>query len=147
MIQLIFESLPFTVPNTHCSLDFIRLKSLVGFRKSGAPDYALAEGILDTGAYVTVLPKSFGAELALEEVGRYMLSGINRKAECTMPVKVAYADCVLFDSRGKRSSELRIPCYVSESEDVDVVILGFAGLLTQFELHLDPRRKQAHLKE
>jgi hypothetical protein len=145
MIQLTLETTPFTVPNTTCTLEFIRLKSLVGFRKTAPTEHLLAEGIIDTGAYVTVLPNSFAAELELEAVGHYSLSGINRRPECAIPVVVAYGFCILFDEQGHRSPELRVPCYVSQTDEVPV-ILGIGGLLSEFEFCFDHRKHVAYLK-
>lgn len=146
MIQLIIESSPFTIPNTDCTIEFTRLKNLAGFRKARSRNYLFVEGILDTGGYVTLLPKSFAAELALETVGHYSLSGINRRAECAIPVAATYSACVLFDGQGNRTKEFRIPCYVSQTEGVPV-ILGFAGLLSKFEVCFDLRKRLAHLEE
>lgn len=146
MIQLILESSPLTIPHSRCTLEVTRLKSLVGFRKESSKDYLFVEGVLDTGGYVTVLPKHLAGKLELETVGHYTLSGVNPRRECAIPVAVAYSSCILFDEQGNRSKELRIPCYVSQTEEVPV-ILGFAGLLSEFEVCFDRRKPLAYLKE
>lgn len=145
MIQLIVDASFFKIPNTDTSLDFVRIKCMVGFKKKDSSEYCLAEGIIDTGAYVTVIPKTLADKIEKEVTGEYKMKGLNQRDECAIPVSVGKATCVIFDKSGNSSGNLDISCFFAHTEDCPVII-GFADLLSKFKINIDSSRKTAFLE-
>ena len=145
MIELFVDTTPFEIPDSKAKLDFVRIKCLVGFKKKDGSGYSLAEGIVDTGAYVSVIPEDLSEIIEKEITGRYRMKGLNSGEDCAIPVNVGKTTCILFDESGNTSGDLNIACFFADSNDVPVII-GFANILTRFKLHIDYPNKKAFLE-
>lgn len=145
MINLIIDSSKFSIPKSNFSLDFVRLKCLVGFKEREGKNYRLCEGIIDTGSYVTVLPFGLTEKIEKKISGKYKIKGFNVKKECTIPVSVGKTKCVLFDKQGNSSSEMIISSYFAQTDEIPI-ILGFADLLTKFKIKIDYQKGIAFLE-
>ncbi len=144
MIELIVDASPFVIPDSKIELDFVRIKCLMGFKEKQGRGYRLAEGIIDTGAYVTVIPKGLSERIDKQITGSYKMKGLNLKEECAIPVAVGKTKCILFDKSVNTSEELEIACYFAHSDEVPVII-GFADILTKFKINIDYSNKKAFL--
>lgn len=144
MIELIIDTSPFEVPDSKTKLDFVRIKCLIGFKEKDGVGYRLAEGIVDTGAYVTVIPKGLSERIDKQITGSYKMKGLNSRDECSIPVVVGKTKCVLFDKSANTSEELEIACYFAHSDEIPVII-GFADILTKFKINIDYPNKNAFL--
>lgn len=145
MIKLIVDSSLFEVPNSKTKLDFVRIKCLIGLKKKNVSEYTLAEGIIDTGAYVSVIPKDISEIIEKETIGKYKMKGLNSKEECAIPVSVGKTTCILFDELGNTSGDLEISSFFANTNDIPVII-GFADILTKFKLNIDYANKKAVLE-
>jgi len=145
MINLIIDSSKFSIPKSNFSLDFVRLKCLVGFKEKEGKNYRLCEGIIDTGSYVTVLPFGLSEKIEKEVFGKYKIKGFNAKRECAIPVLVGKTKCVLFDKQGNFSSEIIISSYFAQTDEIPI-ILGLADLLTRFRIEIDNEKGIAFLE-
>jgi hypothetical protein len=70
--------------------------------------------------------------------------GINLRPECAIPAQLAEITCTLYDSSGNHSDDLLMPSLVAQSNEVPL-ILGFAGLLSKFEVRFDYQAESAYL--
>ena len=141
MIELIIDSTPLQIPGSKRKPDFVRIKCLIGFKKKDGSGYSLAEGIIDTGAYISVIPKGLSDIIEKEIMGRDRMKGLNLRDECAIPVDVGKTICVLFDKSGNTSGDVEIFCYFANSNEVPVII-GFADIMTKFKINIDyPNRK------
>lgn len=145
MIKLFVDIALFDVPDSNKKLDFIRIKCLIGFKRKDRTGYSLAEGIIDTGAYVSVIPKDLGEIIEREVTGQYRMKGINLRDECAIPVSVGKTTCILFDESGNTSGDLEISCFFANTNDIPVVI-GFVDILTRFKINIDYPNKKAFLE-
>lgn len=144
MIELIIDASSFEIPDSRTKIDFVRIKCLIGFREKDGTGYRLTEGIIDTGAYVTVMPKGLSERIDKQITGSYKMKGLNSRDECAIPVAVGKTKCVLFDRLSNVSEELEIACYFAHSDAVPVII-GFADILTRFKISVDYPHKKAFL--
>lgn len=144
MIELIIDASPFEVPFSKTKIDFVRIKCLIGFKEKDGGGYRLAEGIVDTGAYVTVIPKGLSERIDKQITGNYKMKGLNSRDECAISIDVGKTICVLFDKSAHTSQELEIACYFAHSDEVPVII-GFADILTKFKISIDYPNKKAFL--
>ncbi len=62
MIELNIDASSFEIPDSKTKLDFVRLKCLIGFKEKQGVGYRLAEGIVDTGAYILSLQQIMEAQ-------------------------------------------------------------------------------------
>ena len=145
MIQLIVDTSFFEIPDTKTKLEFVRIKCMIGFKKKDSSEYSLAEGIIDTGSYVSVIPRTVSDKINKEITGRYRMKGLNTRDECAIPVSVGTATCIIFDKCGNASGDLNIPCFFADTDDAPVII-GFANLLTRFKVIIDYPHKAAFLE-
>jgi hypothetical protein len=145
MIELIIDSSLFEIPQSRSKLDFVRIKCLIGLKKKDGSGYSLAEGIIDTGAYVSVIPKDVGEVIEKEVTGKYRMKGLNSREECAIPVLIGSTTCILFDEQGNTSGDMKISSFFAETNDVPVII-GFADILNRFTLTVDYQNNKAFLK-
>ncbi|OQX54269.1 MAG: hypothetical protein B5M48_01310 [Candidatus Omnitrophica bacterium 4484_213] len=143
MINLIIDNSKFSIPKSNFSLDFVRLKCLVGFKEEESANYRLCEGIVDTGSYVIVLPFRLSERIEKEVSGKYKIKGFYTKGECAIPVS-GKTKCVLFDKQGNSSCEMIIYSYFVQTDEIPI-ILGFADLLTRFKIKINYQKGIAFL--
>ncbi|NQT46936.1 MAG: hypothetical protein HQ593_05660 [Candidatus Omnitrophica bacterium] len=145
MIELIIDSSPYKIPGSKTKLDLVRIKCLVGFKEKNGSNYRFNEGIIDTGAYVSIIPKGLSERIEKEITGRDRVKGINSREECAIPASVGKAKCILFDRSGNASDELEFTCYFANSDEVPIII-GFADVLTRFKINIDYPNRKAFLE-
>lgn len=145
MIELIIDSSPFEIPDSKTKIDFVRIKCLIGFKEKDGTGYRLTEGIIDTGAYVTVLPKGLSERIEKEITGTYKIKGLNTRDECAILVSCGKTKSIIFDKSGNTSDELEISCYFANSDEVPIIV-GFADILTRFKINIDYSNKKASLE-
>ena len=120
----------------------------VGFRPQVATgDLSEAyEAVLDTGAYVTVIPRYIwrGAETQVWS-GDVYFGGVNRAKRCQIRADLGEVYCVLSDAEGNRSPALTIPAYLAHTDRAPLLI-GFADLLTRYRTTFDPTTGEAWIE-
>ncbi len=123
---------------------FNRIYATVGYKAKDSFSYE--EGLVDTGAIVSLLPKMVWKKLMVEPLGHHQIKGIVKKNECALPVMIAKVTCKLLDEFGNESSEFNSIVYCAESDDVPV-ILGLKGILDKLNLHILFDKNKAYLEE
>lgn len=145
MIELFIDSSVFEIPDSKTKLDFVRIKCLIGLKKKDGSEYSFAEGIVDTGSHVSIIPKEVSEIIEKEVTAKYRIKGLNLRDECALPVDVGKTTCTLFDKEGNASGDLEISCFFANTNDVPVII-GFADILTRFKLNIDYSSRKAFLE-
>ena len=144
MIHLFFETIHVPLESGVGSLIVIRLKCLVSFLKQDGKWSKLHAAIIDTGAHTSVLPEKVWKVADRKVILDYELRGINPKPECAIPAQLAEITCVLHDYWGNYSGDLLMPSLLAQSNEVPL-ILGFAGLLSRFEVRFNYQAESAYL--
>jgi hypothetical protein len=100
--------------------------------------------IVDTGAYMSLLPLSIWKEVEYTKLGRHEVRGIVPRPECTLPVTVGRLQCRLVDNQGHRTKPLEIQAFLAPTDKISLV-LGFKDLLAEFAHHYDYRTDTAYI--
>ena len=144
MIHLFFETTHVPLQGGGDSLAVIRLKGLVSFLKQDGKWSKLHAAIIDTGAHTSVLPEKIWKVAERKVILDYELRGINPRPECAILAQLAEITCTLYDSSGNHSDDLLMPSLLAQSNKVPL-ILGFAGLLSKFEVRFNYQAESAYL--
>lgn len=143
MVKLRFDTSTTNLCNGLFSIEYIRLKCLIGLKATNS--YVFAEAIIDTGAYISIVPGGLAEKIQKEIKGKDKLKGINLREECAIHVDIGKTNCILFDEEYNFTSEMEIPAAFTKTDDVPL-ILGFANLLSRFQVYFDHRKKTAYIE-
>lgn len=125
-------------------LEIVRLKALVQFKTpEGWSD--IYEAIVDTGAPISLIPKSIWKESEFIQIADHEVRGIVPKPECTIPMKIGKLTCVVLDFERNQTEESEIYAFLAPTDKVSLII-GFKELLSEFSLHSDYRGKEAYIE-
>ena len=144
MIYLFFETIHVPLEGGVGSLTVIRLKGLASFLNQDGKWAKLHAAIIDTGAHTSVLPEKVWKVAERKVIVDYELRGINPRPECAIPAQLAEITCTLYDYSGNHSDDLLVPSLLAQSNEVPL-ILGFAGLLSKFEVRFNYQAESAYL--
>ncbi|MBI4397508.1 MAG: hypothetical protein HY586_00100 [Candidatus Omnitrophica bacterium] len=144
MIQLTFRNSNYIHPDSREKVEVIRLEALIGIKKKESNDYLFLNGIIDTGAYISLIPKRISEEIERTMLGKEKMKGINSKEVCAIPVEFGKVKYVLLDQKGNVTKEAEMQCYFADTDEVPV-ILGFAGLLSEMTLTMNYKANRAYL--
>lgn len=124
-------------------IDVIRLLTRIQFKtaKGWSDQYS---AIVDTGAYMSLIPLSIWKEAEYTQLGKHEVRGIVPRPECTLPVIVGRLECRLVDNEGQRTKPLEIKAFLASTDKVSL-ILGFKDLLAKFAHHFDYRTDTAYI--
>lgn len=144
VIHLTFRTSDYEIPGSSEKIEIVRLEALIGLRKKKGEDYLFLNGIVDTGAYISLIPKRISEEIERTVFGEDKMKGINSKETCSIPVEVGKTRCILLDQFGNVTPEKEMLCYFADTDEVPVII-GFVDLLTEMTLTVNYKAKKAHL--
>jgi len=102
------------------------------------------EAVFDTGAGISLLPRYEGREIGVERYAPHKLTGISKREECLVPVKISRVKPRLIDSQGSTSPEFELWVAFAERDDVPS-ILGVKDIINSFKLETDPEEKKLYL--
>lgn len=108
--------------------------------------FVYEQGLVDTGAIVSLLPKRVWGRLPIEIIGDHYIKGIVKKKECTLPVKIAKVKNKLIDEFGNETSEFITTVYCVDSDDVPL-ILGLKEVMDKLDLHILFSKEKAYFEE
>jgi len=143
MIHLYFDTAVVPLDDAG-QLTITRLNCNVTFRRQDGTWSRLHVAIIDSGAHTSVLPEKIWREAERDIIAEYELKGINPRPECSIPALVGKVMCMLHDDYGHSSDDLLISAILAQSNEVPI-ILGFADLLTEFEVTFNYRAGRAYL--
>jgi len=128
-------------------LNIIRLMAKVQFRLSDGYLTQPWEAILDTGAPLSVLPRSLWRDLEKEiHVQKATFGGISRRRYCRIRCSIGSVFGRLVDTEGNRSRIYDFPAFLAKTDRVPL-ILGFAELLEKFHSDFDYQSGEAWIEE
>ena len=133
MIRLFFHTVAGPLKDVSGHLIVIRLKGHVSFKHVDGNWSRLYPAIIDAGAHTSVLPEKIWRRVEKDVFAEQEIKGLNPKPECSIPALLASITCMLYDDQGNHSDSLLVPSFLAESNEVPL-ILGFAGLLSKFEV-------------
>jgi hypothetical protein len=110
-------------------LRVIRLMTNVCFRRPDGSFSEAFEAVVDTGAFVSVLPRNIWREIKREiKVADASFGGISERKQCQIKCSIGTVTCFLTDERGNRSHDYNIVAFLAKTDKVPLII-GFADLL------------------
>jgi len=98
------------------------------------------EMIFDTGAGISLLPRHVGEEIGIKKYVNHKLTGISKREECLVPVKISRVKAKLIDSEGNMSPEFEIWVAFADRDDVPSV-LGMKDIIDKFTFKSDMKAK------
>jgi len=101
--------------------------------------------LIDTGAYVSLIPKKIWSESKRTILTQHYVRGLIPKEECRMDVNVGEISCHLVDKQ-RMTKKYNFMGYFANTNDVPI-ILGFRELLSKFRICLDYQSNDAWLEE
>jgi len=126
------------------NIEIIRLKSLVIFKRSDEI-IEYRDAIIDTGAYISLIPESIWKYLKRIDLTKHKVKGLSIKPECAIPVIIGKIICTLCDLDGNTSKEQEIYAYLASTDKVPL-ILGFKDLLSKFKICFDYDQNEAYIE-
>lgn len=124
--------------------EIVRLKTLVLFKHVDG-DVEIRDGIVDTGAYVTLIPQSIWKNLEIEKITTHEIMGLSIKPECAIPVIIGKTCCSLIDEYGSTTGELKFHSYLALTDKVPLII-GFKDLLSKFNVCFSYKNNEAWIE-
>ena len=105
--------------------------------------WTTVEAFFDTGAVISLFSKQVGEEIGITRFVPHRLSGISKREECMLAVRLAKARARLVDIMGNTSPELDI--WVAFAEEPVPHVLGMKDIINKFRLESDPVEKKFYL--
>jgi hypothetical protein len=116
-------------------LGVIRLLADVAFRLPTGESTEIYEAILDTGAFVSVLPKYLWKQVKREIwVENTFFSGIKPRKACRVQASFGTVSGYLCDETGNRTRDYEFPAFLAKTDRVPLIV-GFAGLLEKLAVY------------
>ncbi len=145
MIKLYFESKKDPELEKKVNgIDILRLKCNVLFREKSSK-IRIRDGIVDTGAFVSLIPFSIWENVEHEEIARHCVKGIVPRKECSIEVIIGKIKLKLIDEKNE-TNEMEIYAYLALTDEAPLII-GFKDLLSRFKLCIDFPENKAWIDE
>jgi len=125
-------------------IKIVRLRCTVQFEKRDH-DASVRDAILDTGAFISLIPFSIWKDVEVERLADYHVKGVVPKEECSIPVIIGRINLRLMDEETE-SREITAHAYLALTDEVPLII-GFKDLLDQCVVHFDYQSKEAWIEE
>lgn len=121
----------------HVPITVIRLKGWVKLLRADDTFGEARHAIIDTGAFVSIIPLHIWQGLALSiSADSVTFGGINPHPECQVPSVLGQVTGILVDRESHLSPECVFPAFLAKTDQVPL-ILGFANLLSRFKICFD----------
>ncbi|NCO39718.1 MAG: hypothetical protein COZ06_18320 [Armatimonadetes bacterium CG_4_10_14_3_um_filter_66_18] len=128
-------------------LPVVRLVVDARMRLTDGTESETYEGAVDTGAYITVLPRYVWRTSEREILTPNILfGGVKPTKRCQVRADLARVTCVLSDREGYEAEPLTIPTYLAHTDRAPLLV-GFAGLPSRYRMRIDPSTGEAWLRE
>lgn len=101
--------------------------------------------IVDSGAYISLLPKHIWQECDYNVIGKDKLRGVVPKTECELSVDIAIVTTALEDEFGKTSEPIEFTTYLVDTNKVPLII-GYKELLERFSMYVNINENNAYLE-
>ncbi len=101
--------------------------------------------IVDTGAFISLIPYSAWKNVEHKEIVRHSVKGIIPRKECAIDVIIGKIKLKLLDEENE-TNELEIYAYLALTDEVPLII-GFEDLLSRFKVCFDYSENEAWIEE
>ncbi len=146
-VNLSFETSVRLVGPNLMMLPIIRLIGNIMLRQSDGNWTPEQDAIIDTGSFCSVVPQYIWASCAVDIIEpNATIVGFAPDEVCHIPASIGRISGIIFDDKGHETRLLTFPAFLAHTDDVPLV-LGFADLLTEFQVRFDYRTKVAYLDE
>jgi len=99
----------------------------------------------DTGASISLLPKSMLDDLKVDKWVEHKMRGVIKKEECKISLKLCRVIARLEDDFGNRSPEFEVWVGIADTEEVPA-LLGMKDIINSFKAEMDPLKERLTLK-
>ena len=123
----------------------LRLECDVAFKTVDGKIKIYDAAIIDTGAFISLIPHSIWKNVEHEEIARHSVKGIIPKKECSIEVIIGKIKLKLIDEENE-SDEMEIYAYLAMTDEVPLII-GFKDLLSRFRVCFDYGENEAFIEE
>lgn len=128
-------------------LPVVRLVVDVRFRLPSGDFSEVYEAVVDTGAYIAVIPRRIWRRIEREvSTTNVFFGGVKGAKRCQVRADLGTVTCVLSDREGRTPSPTVIPAYLAYTDRVPLLV-GFADLLTRCRTTFDPTTGEAWIQE
>ena len=145
-INLSIERTPHDLGN-QVAIEEIRLSSQAVFllkdKQALSKEY---DGIIDTGAPLSVIPHYIWSQVYTDVRTSHLLSGVVSKKECVLYCPIGSVLMQFVDSKGQRSQPLAFWAYLLPKGFQSPLIFGYHFCLDKFKLVSDIPNGQAYLE-
>ncbi len=100
----------------------------------------------DTGASLTLIPRSLFDELGIREYVTHELAGVVQKKECKLNVRLARVEVFLEDIEGNATKPFHIWVAGADTDKVHL-LFGMKDFLERFRVTIDPDEKLLTIEE
>ncbi|MEW5759867.1 MAG: hypothetical protein AB1779_03780 [Candidatus Thermoplasmatota archaeon] len=123
----------------------IRIYSYLRFKTKEGSFTKPYPAIVDTGAYVSVIPHKIWSTCDIKLIGKYKMSGLVPKEECTVPVLVGEIVGKLVDMNNF-SGEYKFMAYFTITDEFPLII-GFREVLENVKLYINYPENEGWMEE
>ena len=125
-------------------IEVLRIECDVAFKTVDGEIKIYDAAIVDTGAFISLIPRSIRENVCHEKIARHTVKGIVPKKECSIDVIIGRIKLRLIDEENE-SDEIEIYAYLALTDEVPLII-GFKDLLTKFKLCIDFQKDTAFVE-
>ena len=145
MINLFFETLKSRELETKVKgIEIVRLRCYVQFEKR-AGGIGIHDAIVDTGAFISLIPFSIWKEVEVDRVADHRVGGLIPNPECSIPVIIGRIGLRLVDEE-RQTEKIDVYAYLALTDEIPL-ILGFKDLLAPFRVCFDYKENSAWLED
>lgn len=99
----------------------------------------------DTGASISLLPKSMLDDLKVDKWVKHKMRGVVKKEECKISLKLCRVTARLEDDLENRSPEFEVWVGIADTEEVPA-LLGMKDIINSFKAGMDPLKERLTLQ-
>ena len=144
-VHLSFRATPAPTDRYGCPIaHIIRLRVGVQFLERSPDGFSETyRAIVDTGAPFGLLPRPVWEPLEVS-IRRQdcPVVGVSQRKACETPASFGDVRARLVDERGNTTGVCCFPAYLAKTDRAPL-LLGFAGVFSEFPVHFDYRRREA----
>ena len=126
-------------------IDVLRLECDVAFRTFDGEIKIYDAAIVDTGAFISLIPRSIWENVEHEKIASHVVRGIVPKKECSVDVIIGKIKIRLIDEENE-TNEMEVYAYLAMTDEVPLII-GFKDILTEFKISIDFKENEAFIEE
>lgn len=146
MIKLYFKTIKDRKLNEKFKdIEILRIVCSVLFKTADGRSKKYDDAIIDTGAFISLIPHSIQKNVEHKEFVKHTVKGIISKKECSLDVIIGKIKIRLIDEKNE-TREIEIHSYLAMTDEVPLII-GLKDILTRFKVCFDYGEDEAWIEE